>query len=42
VLKSRVVRGVMRLFGALRIGGRQQLAVTANEIHSFFDAHLKR
>ena len=42
VLKSRFVRGLMRLFGMLRIDGRQQLAVTADSIHNFFDAYLKR
>ena len=42
VLKSRFVRGLMRLFGVLRIDGRQQLAVTADSIHNFFDAYLKR
>jgi predicted dienelactone hydrolase len=41
LLKSRIVRGVMRLFGMLGIDGRRQLAVTAYAVHSFFDAHLK-
>ncbi len=35
VLKSRLVRSLMR------IDGRRQLAVTAENIHSFFDAYLK-
>jgi dienelactone hydrolase len=41
LLKSRIVRGVLRLFGKLGIDGRRQLAVTAYCVHSFFDAHLK-
>lgn len=41
LLKSRVVRGVLRLFGKLGIDGRRQLAVTAYCVHSFFDAYLK-
>lgn len=42
LLKSRVVRGALRLFGGLRMDGDRQLAVTAYCIHSFFDAYLKR
>jgi hypothetical protein len=41
LLKSRIVRGVLRLFGKLGIDGRRQLAVTAYCVHSFFDAYLK-
>jgi hypothetical protein len=41
LLKSRIVRGVLRLSGSLGIDGRRQLAVTAYCVHSFFDAHLK-
>ena len=41
LLKSHVVRGVLRLFGKLDIDGRRQLAVTAYCVHSFFDAYLK-
>jgi predicted dienelactone hydrolase len=41
VLKSRLVRGVLRAFGKLDIDGRRQLAVTAYCVHSFFDAYLK-
>jgi dienelactone hydrolase len=41
LLKSRIARGVLRLFGTLGIDGRRQLAVTAYCVHSFFDAHLK-
>ena len=40
-LKSRVVRGVLRLFGKLAIEGPRQVAVTAYCLHSFFDAYLK-
>src|SRR5262249_29697570 len=42
LLKSRLLRGVLRLFGKLGIDGRRQLAVTTYCIHSFFDAYLKR
>ncbi len=42
VLKSRVVRGTLRVFGKLGIDGRRQLAATAYCVHSFFDAYLKR
>ena len=41
LLKSRVLRGMLRLFGMLHIDGRRQLAVTAYCVHSFFDAYLK-
>ncbi len=41
LLKSRVVRGVLRLFGMLGIDGRRQLAVTAYCVRSFFDTYLK-
>ncbi|MBK5255131.1 MAG: family membership [Vicinamibacteria bacterium] len=41
LLKSRVVRGVLRLFGGLRMDGDRQLAVTAYCVHRFFDAYLK-
>jgi predicted dienelactone hydrolase len=41
VLKSQIVRGVLRVFGILGIDGRRQLAVTAYCVHSFFDAYLK-
>ncbi len=41
LLKSRLVRGVLRLFGKLGIDGRRQLAITAYCIHSFFDAYLR-
>ena len=42
LLKSHIVRGVLRLSGMLGIDGRRQLAVTAYCVHSFFDAYLKR
>ncbi|HEX4962647.1 MAG TPA: family membership [Thermoanaerobaculia bacterium] len=41
LLKSRVVRGVLRLSGKLGIDGRRQLAVTAYCLHTFFDMYLK-
>src|SRR5262249_42131415 len=41
VLKSHLVRGVLRALGKLGIDGRRQLAVTAHCIHAFFDAYLK-
>jgi predicted dienelactone hydrolase len=41
LLKSHVLRAVLRLFGKLRIDGCRQLEVTAYCVHSFFDAHLK-
>ncbi len=40
-LKSRVLRGLFRLFCKLGIDGRHQLVVTAYYVHSFFDAYLK-
>jgi predicted dienelactone hydrolase len=42
LLKSRIVRWVLRLLGKLGIDGRRQLAVTAYCVHSFFDAYLKQ
>lgn len=41
LLKSRLVRGILRLFGALRMNGDRQLAVTAYALRSFFDVYLK-
>jgi predicted dienelactone hydrolase len=41
LLKSRILRVVLRLSGKLGIDGRRQLAVTAYCVHSFFDAYLK-
>jgi predicted dienelactone hydrolase len=41
LLKSRILRGVFRLFGKLNIDGRRQLAVTAYYVHTFFDVYLK-
>lgn len=41
LLKSRILRGMLRLFGGLGIDGRRQLVVTAYCVHSFFDAYLK-
>jgi dienelactone hydrolase len=42
LLKSRLVRGALRLFGKLGIDGDRQLAVTAYCLRSFFDAHLEQ
>lgn len=42
LLKSRLVRGVLRLFRKLGIDGDRQLAVTAYCLRSFFDAHLEQ
>jgi predicted dienelactone hydrolase len=41
LLKSHLMRGVLRVFGKLGIDGPRQLAVTAYCVHSFFDAYLK-
>jgi len=41
LLKSRVVRALIRLTGRLGMSGRRQLAVTSYCLHSFFDAYLK-
>lgn len=42
LLKSSIVRGVLRLTGKLGIDARRQLAVTAYCVRSFFDAYLKQ
>jgi dienelactone hydrolase len=41
LLKSHVLRGMLRLSGNLGIDGRRQLVVTSYCVHSFFDAYLK-
>ncbi len=41
VMKSRLLRGAMRLFGALGIDGPRQLAATRYALRRFFDAYLK-
>ena len=41
LLKSRVVRGLLRLSGRLGMSGRRQLAITTHCVHTFFDAYLK-
>ncbi len=41
LLKSSLVRGVLRLLGKLGMSGRRQLAVTAHCLDTFFDMHLK-
>ena len=42
VMKSSVVRGLLRVFGKLGMSGRRQLIVTAYCVRTFFDAYLKR
>ena len=41
LLKSSVMRGVLRATGRLHIEGRRQLAVTAYSLRAFFDTFLK-
>jgi pimeloyl-ACP methyl ester carboxylesterase len=41
VMKSSVVRGLLRVFGRLGMSGRRQLAVTAYCVRTFFDAYLE-
>ena len=41
VMKSSVVRGVLRVLGRLGMSGRRQLAVTAYCVRTFFDTYLK-
>jgi hypothetical protein len=41
LLKSRLLRGVLRVSGLLGIDGPRQLAVTAYCVHSLCDAYLK-
>ena len=41
LLKSSVVRGVLRVLGRLGIDARRQLAVTTYCVHTFFDHYLK-
>ena len=41
LLKSGVLRGVMRLMGILGIGGRRQIEVSSYALGSFFDVSLK-
>jgi predicted dienelactone hydrolase len=41
LLKSGIVRGVLRMLGKLGIDGRRQLAVTTYCVHTFFDMYLK-
>jgi predicted dienelactone hydrolase len=40
LLKSRIVRALLRAFGKLGIDGRRQLAITSYCVRSFFDARL--
>ena len=41
VMKSMLVRGVLRVLGRMRMPGRRQLAVTAYCARTFFDIYLK-
>jgi len=41
LLKSHILRGAFRVIGMLGIDGPRQLAVTADCVRTFFDAHLK-
>jgi hypothetical protein len=41
VMKSSVVRGLLRVVGRLGMSGRRQLAVTAYCVRTFFDTYLK-
>lgn len=41
LLKSYVMRGLLRIFGKLQIDGRRQLAVTSYCLRTFFDSYLK-
>ena len=41
LLKSSIVRGVLRALGKLGIDARRQLAVTTYCVHTFFDHYLK-
>lgn len=41
LLKSHLVRGVLRVLGKLGMDGDRQLAVTAYCLHTFFDAYLQ-
>ncbi len=41
LLKSRIMRGLLRIFGRLRIDATRQLALTTYCVHSFLDQHLK-
>jgi dienelactone hydrolase len=40
LLKSSLVRGVLRVLGRLRMTGRRQLAMTSHCLHTFFDVYL--
>ncbi len=39
-VKSSLLRGVLRLFGKLRIEPREQIAITTRLVHEFFDQNL--
>jgi dienelactone hydrolase len=41
LLKSRLVLGILRVFGVVGIDGRRQLEIAAHSVHTFFDRHLK-
>ena len=42
LLKSHLLRGVLRALGELGIDGKRQIAVTRYCLHTFFDAYLKQ
>ena len=41
LLKSGLVRGVLRMSGKLQMDGRRRLAITTYCVHTFFDHYLK-
>jgi len=41
ILKSHLLRGILRLFGRLHIDGRRQLEITAYCLRTFFDGNIK-
>jgi predicted dienelactone hydrolase len=42
ILKSRLLRGILRTTGRLHIDGRRQLEITAEDVRTFFDRQLER
>jgi dienelactone hydrolase len=41
MLKSPILRNVLRIIGIVRLDGRRQVAITAHYISTFFDVYLK-
>lgn len=41
LLKSGIVRGILRLVGVLGLDGRRQVEVSAYAVRSFFDAWIR-